>query len=255
MSYHNDQWYGPGASSSGQPDVWDMCEDMYDSGSGFPEARNSQALETAHNSQYQYSMWDPTSADPNFSSSQFPTAMASASFYKTANVRDTYSYPSSASQSSQATGTVHNLPPLQIPEQVRHPTGASAVSPHSLSSLSAYPPHHNWNVPIPIPETRRASGPYFTSPSSPDQHGVSFDSNANRPVGTAATRRASQRRRRNKDVVGKYVCDICSQDFTAAHNLRHHKNSHMGVRPFGCDVCGAEFGTLHVLARHKRAKH
>jgi len=58
-----------------------MCEDTYGSGSSFPEARNSQALGTEHNSQYQYFMWDPTSADPDFSSTQFPTAMASTPLY------------------------------------------------------------------------------------------------------------------------------------------------------------------------------
>jgi hypothetical protein len=39
-------------------------------------------------------------------------------------------------------------------------------------------------------------------------------------VATVAGRRASAARRKDKNNPGAFVCDICSADFTAKHNLR-----------------------------------
>ncbi|KAK7437035.1 hypothetical protein VKT23_018851 [Stygiomarasmius scandens] len=71
-------------------------------------------------------------------------------------------------------------------------------------------------------------------------------------VATEGVRKNAQKRRKHP---GKHICGICGHDFTAAHNLKHHINSHNGLRKFSCNQCDGVFGTKHVLRRHELKKH
>ncbi|KAK7461030.1 hypothetical protein VKT23_008958 [Stygiomarasmius scandens] len=75
------------------------------------------------------------------------------------------------------------------------------------------------------------------------------------PVAAPAAVRAAVQRRKDPNRKGQYICERCGQDFTAAHNLRNHINSHIGFKPYQCDMCDSAFGTPYVLKRHKKAKH
>lgn len=65
---------------------------------------------------------------------------------------------------------------------------------------------------------------------------------------------ASNRRRTNA-VPGRFVCDLCPQNFTAKHNLKNHVNSHLQKKPHCCtgsSGCGSSFGTRSSLNRHRK---
>ena len=53
----------------------------------------------------------------------------------------------------------------------------------------------------------------------------------------------------------KHVCDICSKDFTRAHNLKAHKRTHANLRPYDCKFCGKAFVRKHDRERHVEKLH
>lgn len=53
----------------------------------------------------------------------------------------------------------------------------------------------------------------------------------------------------------KHVCDICSKDFTRAHNLKAHKRTHANDRPHKCTMCTKAFVRKHDLDRHVNKLH
>jgi hypothetical protein len=53
----------------------------------------------------------------------------------------------------------------------------------------------------------------------------------------------------------KHICDICSIEFTRAHNLKAHKNSHENKRPYQCSFCEKAFVRKHDRERHEDKLH
>lgn len=53
----------------------------------------------------------------------------------------------------------------------------------------------------------------------------------------------------------KHTCDICSKEFTRAHNLKAHKNSHANERPYKCSFCEKAFVRKHDRERHVEKIH
>ncbi|KAF9076030.1 hypothetical protein BDP27DRAFT_1442740 [Rhodocollybia butyracea] len=70
-------------------------------------------------------------------------------------------------------------------------------------------------------------------------------------VGSEAVRAAS-RKRRTCNEEARYHCTIeaCGGEFTTAHNLRIHVDSHRGIKRHRCH-CGKGFGTSGDLKRHR----
>ncbi|KAF8207714.1 hypothetical protein K438DRAFT_1575520, partial [Mycena galopus ATCC 62051] len=62
---------------------------------------------------------------------------------------------------------------------------------------------------------------------------------------------------RRKKREGRFACDVphCNATFTALHNLKNHKNSHMGIKPYACRLCGNRFTTASVKRRHEKNSH
>ncbi|KAF9987969.1 hypothetical protein BGZ75_010234 [Mortierella antarctica] len=59
-----------------------------------------------------------------------------------------------------------------------------------------------------------------------------------------------------------FRCEICNKDFTRAFNLRSHRSTHTGVKPFACTLlddngepCNRPFARRHDLERHVRSIH
>ncbi|KAJ2929264.1 hypothetical protein H1R20_g7834, partial [Candolleomyces eurysporus] len=50
----------------------------------------------------------------------------------------------------------------------------------------------------------------------------------------------------------KFVCEWCQQTFTTNHNLKNHRNVHLGIKEHSCSRCHREFTTQSVLARHMK---
>jgi hypothetical protein len=53
----------------------------------------------------------------------------------------------------------------------------------------------------------------------------------------------------------KHVCDLCSKEFSRAHNLSAHKRSHLGDRPYDCKICGKAFVRRYDRERHVEKLH
>ena len=53
----------------------------------------------------------------------------------------------------------------------------------------------------------------------------------------------------------KHVCDVCSKDFTRAHNLNAHKRTHDNVRPYDCGICEKTFVRKYDCERHVDKLH
>ncbi|GAA5975340.1 hypothetical protein JCM11641_005944 [Rhodosporidiobolus odoratus] len=69
---------------------------------------------------------------------------------------------------------------------------------------------------------------------------------------TQATIEAAKRRR-NKDAVAKFVCELCGETFTRRYNLRGHQRAHRNEKPYKCsyDGCDKAFARAHDCKRHE----
>ncbi|ORZ18237.1 hypothetical protein BCR41DRAFT_285999, partial [Lobosporangium transversale] len=60
----------------------------------------------------------------------------------------------------------------------------------------------------------------------------------------------------------RYKCSECDKTFSRPFNLRSHRATHLGVKPFLCtqtnekgDTCSWAFARRHDLERHVRSRH
>ncbi|KAJ2941951.1 hypothetical protein O0L34_g10769 [Tuta absoluta] len=58
-----------------------------------------------------------------------------------------------------------------------------------------------------------------------------------------------------RQLVKKYVCDVCGKRWATSSMLRDHSSVHTGARPHACGTCDATFGHKSALYLHNRYKH
>lgn len=121
-------------------------------------------------------------------------------------------------------------PPQQSPLPYSHPRSLQA---HAAVSYPSPPPLH------PAPLAAPASSHYHTQ-YSPAQ--VSYSSMDNSSQYPASPQRP-------------FSCDLCALSFNRQHDLKRHRDTHTGEKPFLCNGgCGKTFTRKDALKRHQLVK-
>lgn len=122
-------------------------------------------------------------------------------------------------------------PPQQAPLAYSHPRSLQA---HASVSYPSPPPPH----PAPHPA---AASPHYHSQYSPSQVPYALMDNSSQYP-------ASPQR--------PFSCDLCALSFNRQHDLKRHRDTHTGEKPFLCNGgCGKTFTRKDALKRHQVSLH
>ncbi|CAK5265683.1 unnamed protein product [Mycena citricolor] len=189
---------------------------------------------------YPAEQWSPNAVEYSDYSSAHPAA-----------------YPSGAQSQQYAPDAYYQSPPA--------PSQSHMYASGSGSSRSGYP--HNASYPYPqaphsIAQPYSQSYPEPASPSRPRSHSSSYMTQHAPPVsphsqypqqiplaqvtGYADYSATSAR---------PYACDMCALSFNRQHDLKRHRETHTGEKPFLCNGgCGKTFTRKDALKRHQLVK-
>jgi uncharacterized Zn-finger protein len=154
-----------------------------------------------------------------------PSGMGAQQNYHSANRHSPYPSPVSNPQHSSHN---HNVPPSSLP----YPSQSGMSSSDSRPSYS-----HNRSLSLP---QQGYPSPSVTS------HAYAHDSSL--PMGIASGDQtqypASPQR--------PFACDMCALSFNRQHDLKRHRETHSGEKPFLCNGgCGKTFTRKDALKRHQ----
>lgn len=134
------------------------------------------------------------------------------------------SYPPTPNRSPPITAQQHQMyahPAQPQPQPLRHP-----LVPPRPHTMSTYPP------------TMVHPSPVMTPPHSPPQY------NHVQPISNESQYPASPSR--------PFSCDMCALSFNRQHDLKRHRETHSGEKPFLCNGgCGKTFTRKDALKRHQ----
>ncbi|TDL26157.1 hypothetical protein BD410DRAFT_716126 [Rickenella mellea] len=110
--------------------------------------------------------------------------------------------------------------------------------------------HHQIHLPQNPPPIVRSHGPTIKTSAQPHSHNSSSQS----PTSGGSYKQplesqypASPQR--------PYACDLCALSFSRQHDLKRHKETHSGERPYECNGgCGKTFTRKDALKRHQIVK-
>jgi len=174
-------------------------------------------------------------------------------------------HPSASySNYSPQTTNQHSYPPISptIPMNFEtHPSSHVPLRPQSTMPHPAYPqyiarPHSSlhttpyllsprWpsNSLYPVPERSKTVAPSNRAPSP--------------PIGYTASQHIENRSSFDPPLspARPFACDLCSLSFNRQHDLKRHRETHTGDKPFLCNGgCGKTFTRKDALKRHQLVK-
>jgi uncharacterized Zn-finger protein len=154
-----------------------------------------------------------------------PSGMAAQQNYHSGNRHSPYQSPVSNPQHSS-----HNVPPTSLPYS----------SQNGISSSDSRPSYsHNRSLSLP------QQGYSSTSVSS---HGYGAHDSPHTPLmvqGMDQTQYPASPQR-------PFACDMCALSFNRQHDLKRHRETHSGEKPFLCNGgCGKTFTRKDALKRHQ----
>ncbi|XP_069461376.1 zinc finger protein 684-like [Ambystoma mexicanum] len=86
-----------------------------------------------------------------------------------------------------------------------------------------------------------------------EQHPLQSQTGYVYPEGAPTFQRGRRRGpRREGEVKGKYICNVCGRSFTSVSILVIHERTHTGERPYHCTFCGKRFTQKGALQRHHK---
>ncbi|KAJ6512726.1 hypothetical protein C8R45DRAFT_325863 [Mycena sanguinolenta] len=154
-------------------------------------------------------------------------------------------YPSAGPLMNQAGGNPTEWTPENLNGELTYDFFTRGLHPSDAQALFT-------TNPTPAADDAGPSSSSFSWDAGQSSQEGDHDPPAYRPsVATPATRRASNRRRKDPLKRGAHICHLCGADFTALHNLNFHIDSHLSRKNHECRECRQRFGTPQVLKRHK----
>lgn len=235
---------------------WNGAPHAYASTSDYPSAQYpsnsnipvSYSLGTVYNNDAH----SPTS-NGSHSHTYYPTDSASYnhSSRSSTEFQSYSSFPGQTSDDSTAIYGQRHSHHRQIHRpQSTHPyhTAYSQSSPQDNTQNLAYPqqyspPGHTRNKFYSQPQ------PYVTQPESPTQYGGSPPQYPTQiplsPASTTAPYLSGSPSR-------PFLCDLCTLSFNRQHDLKRHRETHTGEKPYFCNGgCGKTFTRKDALKRHQ----
>lgn len=133
--------------------------------------------------------------------------------------------PSASSQYTAPTPDAYHQPRQGYPPPNRAHQSLGAVPQYTVPSQQYPTPHHQPTVHQTSPYYGRGD-PVYTQPQYPAQYPAS----PSRP----------------------FSCDLCALSFNRQHDLKRHRETHSGEKPFLCNGgCGKTFTRKDALKRHQ----
>ncbi|KAL4080320.1 hypothetical protein V8B97DRAFT_735293 [Scleroderma yunnanense] len=159
-----------------------------------------------------------------------------------------------------ATTSTQNVAPVQpgppVSYQMSHPPNEPLSGHHAGGYPSQAPNHYTTPTntylprqPYPSPPDHRAQHDNNTAQYSPQTHMYSSPHSIpsyppTSHFGTGTQYPASPAR--------PYSCDLCALSFNRQHDLKRHRETHSGEKPFSCNGgCGKTFTRKDALKRHQ----
>ncbi|KAG8213717.1 hypothetical protein J3R82DRAFT_10418 [Butyriboletus roseoflavus] len=133
--------------------------------------------------------------------------------------------PSASSQYTAPTPDTYHQPRQTYPLPNHTHQSLSAVPQYTVASQQYPAPHHQPTVHQNSPYYARGDSPYGQS-----QYPAQYPASPSRP----------------------FSCDLCALSFNRQHDLKRHRETHSGEKPFLCNGgCGKTFTRKDALKRHQ----
>lgn len=208
----------------------------------------------------------PTARHPdNFQSMAYAT-----SSYASAQLAQRQQAQYTSQQGAQYTYPMPQASQAQIGYSQTHHRNSSSISASQVASPHQYP--HAQSSPMPTDSGHRVTQPSYLSASpygSSVQHAstAAYNTYAAGPADYAQHRATAPTPSNSADYYYSphdnqlsspsppdrpFPCDMCALSFNRQHDLKRHRDTHSGERPFLCNGgCGKTFTRKDALKRHQ----